>query len=638
MANKIDIRVYNDGLFNSNAVEKVLSQVKDILTVDCIIVLILNPNDLKDARKVRHIYNRIHEEFTKESKSDLRPIIFTTILDCLNDKLDPREISQKFPFTSSLFNPNIWIRFYDWNELKTQANEINNELSLYKELYKNSSSREVFEHFIRSQLDNYLVSGDHSKHITPKLYSNELECRQDIINITTKTHPEISKYHLTGLRILLIDDKVDTTCTGEVNLIKTHCSECQKEDQKACYTCPKDISKVFRIAKLLEIPKSFGIKNEQFVWNTQTIKAYKYDNEHKDATIKWCKDKKNNEENGSYYTQIVQVTNIPDAIRLLSNEKIKFDLILMDYLLDKINDDPNNRELATNFFKWLKQEPPSIENEVLPAINPYFHDLRYIYDDLIEDDNSFRSDQIKKYVEDCPDCVNFIKKYITNPISNRGPLHKLWIFPISAYNQTLMDDLQNHSIRSIDYYWHIHKGADPVTTPYQFLKELNAFLYLQLEYAVFTLDDLFKFITIHLDSLKSLLGEKQEEEEKEKVIKFKDFQALMGAEYSVFVEFYFNRPVIYRDKDKSLFSNYIWKEFLSKKGNEALFDFTQAFQSYLNKGAFGSENDIPSVKNAIKKCNIILENEKWINEQSDTQKEVKKLLIHISQEINKIKI
>ena len=63
----------------------------------------------------------------------------------------------------------------------------------------------------------------------------------------------------------------------------------------------------------------------------------------------------------------------------------------------------------------------------------------------------------------------------------------------------------------------------------------------------------------------------------------------MAAEYTVFVEKYMMRPVIYKDmKAGSLFASYIWENFYSNSQFFDLFKLVQHVHKFYHRCAFGT--------------------------------------------------
>lgn len=572
---------------------------------DFIIVNIYSPKQLIIAEHIRKLFKCLADKYIKNF---YKPIIFTTQLigfenyfpynkllgfENLTEKIN--YLKSKNPYLSALINPNVWVRFYDLSELRNNFDTCVDFTKSFKEIYTIPSAKEVYEHFIRIQSENHLVSSqnDHAKHITPTIFHDELECCDTILSINTELekteykYPEISEFKNITFRILLIDDKVEKDDKddkddkdGKNTQIKQSKAHLIKEimsgnlllehaEQKK-----NKLTEKFNNDNVAELPFFCDVnyKKEMFVkdrllWN-EDISCYFYPTD----TIKCFI-------SGNQKTQIIQVTNLTEAILLLADESVCFDLILLDYLLGpKYPDgnDKNDRELSTAFFVWFQDKHG--ENKSVDYLR------LQLYNSQVKKSNV--KIIIKEKVDN--DVLEYNKKLLKQIKFNSGTLRKLWIFPITAFNQTLIDDLTNNNVRLIDYYWHISKGADPITTPFLFLRMLNSFLYLQLEEAVFSEKDFRGFVEKNLSFIENLKDQGK--------IEFNKFSALMGAEYSKFVNDFINRPLIYNDKDTSLFSNYIWMKFMGEEKNEDLFLAVQAYQKFMHRCAFGSKAEYKKMK------------------------------------------
>ena len=292
---------------------------------------------------------------------------------------------------------------------------------------------------------------------------------------------------------------------------------------------------------------------EYFFYTTEKDKKKQYDTKYFDISSNKT----------SSNVQIIQVTNLADAITLLADESIRFDLILLDYLLDKRKDNPTIRQLSTDFFIWFQDKQG--ENRDVDYLRLQLYNGQKV--------KTLHKDEVDQAV------LDFNKELRQRIKSNRGPLRKLWIFPITAFNETLIDDLTRNNVRLIDYYWHISKGADPITTPYLFLRMLNSFLYLQLESSVFMEDEIKEFLKKSIKRLK-------------KVESSEDFIAVMGSDYTEFVQNFMNRSIIYRDKNNnSLFANYIWKHFYTNEKYKNEHILVNYIHRFYHRCAFGGNSE-----------------------------------------------
>ena len=495
-------------------------------------------------------------------KPTLEPIFIVTSTSRYNIKYANdafnKEFIKDFPHLTFLINSNILVRFIDINysTIGVKQEIINSVIeytlfleklpshksfvdNIYEYLYLNLNIQKVNELSL-----SYNSSGAHGKHITPYLYSNELKLRSEIeisnhlkffLNEeNTNSNEEIKKNGIV-FRILLIDDKIKN-------------DEC----------------KAHLIMQLLEL--DFDIeKRKDVCWLTNTVSGDTV-NIFQDCCDKGCKNclkidiaitnevesqrKSTSRENQLPQIQIFAVKNLSSARQLLTNDLLRFDLVMMDYLLDETTLGSSDREYATEFWGDGKER--------------YFEFSK-------DPENKNRNKEFDKY--------EILRETYAKIKANRGPLQKLWIFPITAFNQTFIDDLRNKGVRLIDYYWYLSRGADPINTPYLFLNSLNKFLQLQLENAIFSVVEIKGFLEKSIQRLKTINS-------------LPDFIAFMGSEYTVFVEKYMKRPVIYRDKEAgSLFSEFIWTNFYSKDKYLSLFKLIQHIHKFYHRCAFGTSAD-----------------------------------------------
>lgn len=365
--------------------------------------------------------------------------------------------------------------------------------------------------------------------------------------------------------------------------------------------------------------------NSKTVWNEDSVELY-YCSKDKNVSEHWyfkklwiinerIKNKrfiKTEDDTIKGITRIFQVSNLLDMINLLRSnyfgenlinwsslpapekenfkeikQPIQYGLIMLDYLLgEKTNE--KGREYSTEFFEWISN--PKDENT-------------YLFTKIQQENSGLIIPEVK--------IISF--KYAEDIKENRGPLQKMWFYPITAFNNTFIDDLRNKGVRLIDYYWHISRGADPINTPYLFLSSLNNFLYLQLQQAVYSLDKILGFLEKSMQKIRST-------DSSEKFETFDDFQAFMGSEYIVLMQKYGWRAVVKKDMDAgSAFSAYIWERFYSNKENQFLFRLLDKIQKLYHTCAYGDETDYEKMICFVDELEIFLKDKekRLIKEYAD---------------------
>ena len=423
---------------------------------------------------------------------------------------------------------------------------------------------------------------------------------------TGKEFKHMEHFHDIALRILLIDDKVGGDPEGT--------DDCRKKERinikkaagkkfkiKKCDKCPKyKECKLHTIKRLMDDGKSGDekgkifdqigeteqgkLKKDYFYWDEQNIECYycptiyidfiddeaeipsnceginvysdKKDKKSKKNLLDiHCDFKSSIDSSDRNHVQIVGVRDVRTALMLLS--KYKFDLVFCDYLLDKTSDDSSDqREYANQLFEFLSQDHDKETQKLKAKLK---HDV----------------------------------------LDNRGPLGRLWIMPITGFNQTFIQDLYRNKINLIDYRWNICNGADPITTPWQFLYHLNKFIELQLRMCVYRKEQLLQFLMITCMDLKEM-------ESKNGKISFDDFKSIMGSEYATFVQLYGNKLTIKRDAyihgssdDKSVFATDIWHHFYAKKDYYDVIELNRLAHRFYHQ-ASTMHNDIEDRKSLNK--------------------------------------
>lgn len=472
-----------------------------------------------------------------------------------------------------LLNSSIWIRFCDEGAEHVSLKEADalEEIKWFQELglYDYKAAQEYIEYQFRSQKDNYLAeikgkgSGGHGVHITPTVYSDEVEFRNfflgDKSTLPLKFKFLVDKgdgFHAedVNLRILLVDDKIGGDSPKD-------CNNCENCDSFG--VCK------LRIIKELLSGGFIQNKDKKNAFCSKTYWDYNVDAKYSGSVSishVWSNVSGKIERNDEFVANLglkaksgVQIVGAPDlesALSLLSC--CKFDIILLDYLLGpRSNDDPT-RTYSTELFEFLSYGFE--KEETIPEIL-----------EMLRKTSSFSDEQLKEF-------QNNVKL-------NRGPLDKFWIIPMTSYNSSFITDLQRKHVRLIDHRWNISQGADPINTPWKFLYKINECIDLQLRSCVFHLDELLEFLTYNCEDFEDLFKRKNGK------LEFHDFQSFMGAEFADFIRRYGNRHLIQRDavsviggessENESLLSTYVWDSFYDNRIYRAEIELNRLIQRFL---------------------------------------------------------
>ena len=410
----------------------------------------------------------------------------------------------------------------------------------------------------------------------------------------------LDKFNTIALRILVIDDKIGKKDSKAQTIIEPDQSitiEIKDCDNNECTNCPKpeknENCKLHVIKKLMNYTNLDDInapKNQFHYWNQVGIKTYYCPTVIKDfiddETFHFTTDLRNypkriniysenkDIENGelnikcnfapkieidNLHVQIVGVRDVRTALLLMS--KFKFDMVFCDYLLDYKEGDSGPRDYATQLFEFLSHNyKKEIEKE--------------------EKKDHKDENNIKR--------LKVLDQLRHDVLDNRGPLDKLWIMPITGFNQTFIQDLYRNQIDLIGHKWNISNGADPITTPWQFLYHLNKFIELQLKSCVYTREQLMTFLLYTYEDLYECITKTKN------VFCFEEFQQFMGAEYANFMKRYGARKLIERDaammggsnnENKSVFATYISDRFYNNPKYSTEIELNRLMQDFYHQAA-----------------------------------------------------
>ena len=295
------------------------------------------------------------------------------------------------------------------------------------------------------------------------------------------------------------------------------------------------------------------------------------------------------------HVQIIGVRDVRTALFLMS--KYKFDMIFCDYLLDYKKGTSGPRDYSTQLFKFIAHKQISDEEK------KELSGLKSKHTPTPKE--TIKLELLSKY-----ESLEHLRHDV---LDNRGPLDKLWIMPITCFNQTFIQDLYRTQINLIDYKWNISNGADSITTPWQFLFHLNKFIELQLNSCIYTTKKLMTFLQYSGENLKESLNPT---ELMAMVSCFEEFQQFMGAEYSKFMKRYGARKLIERDaaksddnnENKSVFATYISKNFYNNPNYSTEIELNRLMQDFYHQAAtmFDDREGRKCLREAFEQMRLII--------------------------------
>ena len=542
-------------------------------------------NDTKEGPKILGDYSKLSKEEIDQKRKEVKCNIECTY----------KTTEKNLNF---LLNSSIWVRFcdngdWDGKSEDSKTDDIADALEEFDwfehmKLYEFKPAKEYIEYQLRAQSQNYLAEiGGHGVHITPMIYSNEVEFRNFFLKKDNKIHfkylgkEDVGNRFLTkdvAFRILLVDDKIwggnNDSSDNEIKISRCENCETCKKAVNADY-CKLKIIHSLLSGKFILSSQKKQVFQEQTYWidNVDSVVVEKVGisqiwekradteqlEQREDIVSMLSNDLKPLDGQITNYVQIVGVRDLETALSLMSC--CKFDIILLDYLLDKRSDDNPERTYSTELFEFLsydfKSETDSSIVEMMRKSSGFDDDLLRAFQDNVK--------------------------------LNRGPLDKYWIVPMTSYNSSFISDLQSKHVRLIDHRWNISQGADPINTPWKFLHKINEFIDLQLRSCVFHMEQLLFFLKYSCEDTIELHKKKNGK------LTFFDFQSFMGAEYANFMRRYGNRHLIQRDalwdktvknmENKSVFSSYIWKEYYEKPVYRDTIELNRLIQRFLRHAA-----------------------------------------------------
>jgi len=357
----------------------------------------------------------------KNFKQTVKPIIIygTEPLSILQEE----ECDQRINYLDS----SIWLQYvHDQNTFEiAEAN-----IKEWKALYETNNALEIVEFRARQSENSFLMKfeekASHANYIAPFIFHSEAEMEKNaVVNKKGENEAqednELEKLNKKGdfqWRFLIVDDHAT--------------KQSIKEDRQ------KIIPKCKIINDLLS--KYFNIECHKCKYGT---KGDKVDSEEcskecqpKNSNVK--EEKKMEKEKMTIWFDCA--ITMKEAIEKL--EKAKYDLVLMDYLLDPVN--PNEKMGHRN----------------------YAYDLLHKLEKYCEKGVKKEDGTIEKW---------------TIKDGKIGPNGKFQIFYISAFTNTVSERMLEQRLDYHSDYWSISHGACPTTTPHLFLFYLLRRMNFQIE-------------------------------------------------------------------------------------------------------------------------------------------------------------
>jgi hypothetical protein len=333
---------------------------------------------------------------------DIKPIIIygTKTLTELKE-----EKQEKYDRRINYLDSSIWLQYVS---NQTEFNTAKDNIAKWGELYNTINAQEIAE-FKARQLKNSFVreieeNASHAQNVAPFVFHSQTEMKNKAIVPKEANESELKK---------LNDKEKKRNLQWRFLLVDDHATKQVVEKDKN-YKNENDKPNIIPKCKVINsiLSEHFNVKCHRYEYDKDKTKATECYKEccpkpstDKDITI-WfdCADK------------------MEKAIHKLA--KTKYDLILLDYLLDDTKEARN-----------------------------YAHDLLHRIEQYCTTGVKGEDGNIDKWIK-------------TNQI---GPNGKFQMFYISAFTNAVRERMLEQGLNYHSDYWHISHGACPTTTPYLFL-------------------------------------------------------------------------------------------------------------------------------------------------------------------------
>lgn len=396
-------------------------------------------------------------EFENECFEEKHPIIHITPFDIhfsIEPTIKEKKIIDATARYSRIMDCSIW-NFYAPIEIGCNGNYIFDRLKnaissiiSHNKRYTLKIAIELADLNARLVGQSYLCGGEHSSYVSPFVFHSEKQTKDRLLKRLTKhnildkegTLNDVKPFSSQSKwRILLLDDHANIPMR-QINSEKGSQQSCELNVESVTNVVASDILNDNSKLKIIIDDILTDIPNTLIVWSCPTeiqLKKVQEINNNPKCKEKQCdldwrdtsntKIEYNKYDEGQNKTKLIDkfniaitcVRDVKSAIEML--KYAKYDIILLDYLLDKKIDKKGKRTGAREYSYELLEQ---IHNEQESKSN--------------------------------------------NRISV-GPMDRLYFMYISAYSSAIAERLNEQGLIYNTKYWHIGKGACPTNTPKLFM-------------------------------------------------------------------------------------------------------------------------------------------------------------------------
>lgn len=410
--------------------------------------------------------------------------IFIPILHCIDydacyfDIKNRIKNNNEYHRASNIMDSSIWN--YCYSKKDADSNNILNRIlkSIYNNyelgVYNLGAAYEFADINARLCKNSYLVGGHHSSKVVPFVFHSEYLSHKtlgDRIEKNKNSYIFDKKW-----RFLLFDDHAYIPMNG-ISGVEGNPNNINKLDIIANNITKKNVKVIYKENDNWKHWRSLSDKDESVSTDF---------------------------ENENDYIAIEGTLSINDFLKKLFNgEKRRYDIILLDYLL--------NGEYSYHLFSILKilfniaDFDGTLDAE---TINGFIDSQqKNVYDINLRDYIDIDGDVLN--VGDMKIKFEELKDRIMDGV---GPDKRLYFMYISSFTQSIQERLQDQLISRSEKYWFIGKGACPTNTPEIFLynlyvlmeKRINTLLYVNKKnYSISNVDDFIeKLFPNNIDKIK----------------------------------------------------------------------------------------------------------------------------------------
>jgi len=214
----------------------------------------------------------------------------------------------------------------------------------------------------------------------------------------------------------------------------------------------------------------------------------------------------------------------------------------------------------------------------------------------------------------------------------RGPLGRFWIFPVTSFSNAMLSKLEEEGIGRIDDVWYIMDGADMINTPELFKYNFLQLIYLQLNTAIVTIEDIARFVMVYKTERKETESDRSNSISDIDVYPIRQNARRL---YGIFMRRFGLRGVLkHDDKQGSVFAQSVLGYMYEKRPEDM--KFYESVRKLLYLVGYSTHSDAALMWDLLTYIDSIVESIKFDDSKIDINK-VKDFLKYIRKYISELK-